>query len=111
MLAVKDPNGRILARCMLRLLWDKIDSKPVLFIDRLYPSPCPKERENAIQMAAKECARALGLELFIRGRGLPSGKTIESLGSSCPFEYADASDGVMPNGVYTLKEVSQISLV
>ena len=111
MLAVKGTDGRILARSMLRLLWDKTESKPVLFLDRLYPNPCPKEIGNAILIAAKKCADQLSLDLFAKGMGgAASVKIIESLGSSCPFEYADASEGVMKDGVYTLKQVGQIPL-
>ena len=112
MVAVKGEDGKILARSMLRLLWDKKGSKPILFLDRLYPSPCPKEREEAIKMAATECAKQLELELYTdwSSESPVQGKVIESLGSSCPYEYADGAEGVMPNGVFTIRNARKIEI-
>ena len=110
MVAVKAEDGKILARSMLRLLWDKTESKPVLFLDRLYPNSCPKEREAAIRSAASQCARELGLELFIQGAaGSSTRKIIESLGSFCSYEYADGSDGVIPGGVFTIRNGQKVT--
>ena len=112
MLAVKGTEGKILARSMLRLLWNQTDSKPVLFLDRLYPTPCPKEREDAILKAAIIAAKSLGLELFTSWKNGPptQEKIIESLGSSCPYEYADGADGVMSDGLFTIQHPRKIDL-
>ena len=61
-------------------------------------------------MAASECAKKLGLELYTdwSSEPLSQGKTIESLGSSCPYEYADGAGGVMPNGVFIIKDARKI---
>ena len=110
MIAVKAKDGKILARSILRLLWNQTDSKPSLFLDRLYPVPCRGERKDAIQTASKACAEKLGLELFTRWNGgLSSTRTVlESLGSSCSYEYADGAEGVIPNGVFTIRSLQEI---
>jgi hypothetical protein len=92
MIAVKDPSGKILARSMLRLLWNPMNERPALFLDTLYPSNCSLERKNAILSAAQECARQLGCQLFEYTS--KKGEILESLGSSCPYEYADNAGGV-----------------
>ena len=107
MVAVKAEDGKILARSILRLLWDKTEAKPVLFLDRLYPYPCPKERVAAIQSASIRCAQELGLELFIQGtEGDP---VIESLEGSCPYEYADGASGIMRGGIFTIRGTKRIA--
>ena len=113
MIAVKDPDEKILARSILRLLWDKTNSKPVLFLERLYPNPCPKERKNAILSGASICAKVLGLEIFTSwDLGLSSdGNLIESLGSSSPYEYSDGAGGVMDNGLFTIRNAQKIPLI
>ena len=61
-------------------------------------------------MAAIECAKKLGLELYTDWSSeiLVQGKVIESLGSSCPYEYADGANGVMANGVFTIRNAREI---
>ncbi|MBS0627725.1 MAG: hypothetical protein JSS09_05895, partial [Verrucomicrobia bacterium] len=95
-------------RSMLRLLWDSQHEKPVLFLDRLYPNPCPPKRAEAILFAAKECAKQLDLELFQQSDVSSSGREIVSLGSSCPYEYADAAEGVMKDGKFSVKASAKI---
>ena len=123
MIAVKGANGKILARSFLRLLWNKkeseLEDKPVLFLDKLYPSDCPKGRADAIKEAAKECSIKLGLEIFESKEpafaSADEDVIIESLGSSCPYEYADGAKvekgfaKVMPAGVFTIENPGLLS--
>ncbi len=38
MIAIKKPHGgRILARCMFKLLWNEMDNAPALFLESIYP--------------------------------------------------------------------------
>ena len=60
MLAVKGEDGKVLARSMLRLLWNREDSRPVLFLDRLYPDPCLKEREKVFRSRQIIARKGLG---------------------------------------------------
>ena len=117
MLAVKTSEGKILARSIFRLLWNKIDFKPALFLDRLYSNRNCQEIEESIRTGAKECAKELGLDLYTSyGEGFFSEVRLESLGSSCPYEYADSADlsalgaRVMPKGVFAINNALKLSL-
>jgi hypothetical protein len=110
MLAVKGKEGKILARSMLRLLWNEKEQKPALFLDTLYPDPCPSERKNAIASAAIECAKKLNCDLFTHWYDYPPapGQTINSLQGPCPYEYADAAGGVIPRGIFEIKDLRKV---
>lgn len=102
MLAIKNIEEKILARSILKLLIDKDSNIPVLFLEALYPYPSTPEREFAILSAAHTCAEQLGCPLLQQAEGV-SGKWVVSLGSSCPYEYADAAGGVQKNGIYEIQ--------
>lgn len=90
-LVIKDQRGRLHARALLRLLW-QVD-RPVLFIERLYPSGAPQEHVQALFSAAKEIASKLRLSLYQQEplfENQPS-KLLEAKGGPCPFEYVDAA--------------------
>lgn len=93
---------------MTELLPVKVN-EAVLFLDRIYPSPCPPAHENALQELAKERARSLGLRLYVQGTGSISGVSIESLGSRAPWEYEDAAAGVQKDGVFTIYNATEVS--
>jgi|GEM_PF-3055131 len=92
LLAVKDANtGKIASRALLKLLLRKEGSEwvPVLFLERIYPSPCPPDHERSLNTLAIATANELKIELFTQNPGLPI-KNLHSLGGPCPFEYEDA---------------------
>ena len=107
MLAIKDFSGKIQARALFRMLWDPERQEPVLFLDRIYPSPCPPTYTEALNNLAKERARSLGLRLYVQGSD--RGVSIESLGSRAPWEYEDAALGVQQNGVFTVHNAQEVS--
>ncbi len=113
LLAVKKGDGKILARSVLRVLWNEKSKKPVLFLDRLYPGPCPPEREAAIVDAAKECAKILNCELFTCSDAHPEAFDIvlKALRGPCPYEYADAAGGIKWGGEFQItKNLQSIKL-
>jgi hypothetical protein len=101
MIAVQDEIGTTVARAILRLLLDPSTNKPTLFLERLYPNPISSHRQKAILDAAKECAKTLGCKVFILSDDT-SGTKLISKGSSCPYEYVDASGGVKKEGVFSV---------
>lgn len=108
MLAVKDPvSGKILARALFRMLWDPIREQPVLFRDRIYPTPCLPAYEKALDDLAKKRAKELALPLYVQGTSMTS---IQSLGSQAPFEYEDAAGGLRIAGIFTIGGVQEIPL-
>ncbi len=101
LLAVKDSSGRILARCLFRLLWDKDKDRPVLFQDRIYPAPCLAEHQKALDDLALEVASEMGCSLATCNGGEGSVR-LESYGSPAPYEYEDAAGGVRVRGVFII---------
>ena len=111
-LCIKDPiTGKILARCIFRLLWNPKYNQPVLFQERIYPSPC--DYEELLNKLAEIRARELGLELFTCNTrdNLSSERfIIESLGSCSPYEYADASTEGKTKGVFRVHMARKVPL-
>jgi len=109
----KDSSSKkIVARCILRLLWDPKENTPVLFQERIYPFSTP-EYDKLLNSLANTRAKELGLNLYtLNQRGDLSDKksTLESLGSCSPYEYADASLGVMKDGEFTISEAKAVAL-
>jgi hypothetical protein len=109
LLAVKDASGRIIARHILRVLWD--GSQPVLFLTRLYASAVKEEVRDALEKFALSRAKKLDLPLLsveVKNSGLIYPKSIMSLGSKAPFEYLDGDgrggdDGVT-SGTYRIED-------
>ncbi len=103
-IVIKGEDGKIVARSMLRLLWDDKNQKPILLQERLYSNVMDKTVEEAVDSWAKTRAKALGLTLVSKERG--SGKSypgaVKSLGGPVPFEYSDAAGGVKNRGVYEI---------
>ncbi len=113
LIAVKNEEGKILARSLLRLLWNKTTSKPALFLDRLYPNPCPSERKDAIMEAAIECSKDLGIDLFTQWGGYKEDPNtfLESFRGPCSYEYEDAAgEEIKRNGVFTIKNLRKVEL-
>lgn len=106
-LMVKDPEGKVVARCLIRLLWD--GEKPVLFMERFYPPPSIQKTdplfEKALNQAAIDIAKNLGIPLLsVHGTGEAYENHIHSLGGSAPYDYTDAvKPGLRAKGIYTIK--------
>lgn len=113
-IAVKDPDsGKILARRLLRLLWNENSQKPVLFLDQCYSFNSQHQFHLNLREYALEVAQEMGLEVYCEA---PSGSErdssnfspIVSLGSIAPFEFNDSEMGTPThgetNGRFRIKE-------
>jgi len=100
LLAIKDRSGKIVARCMLRLLWD--GERPVIYRERFYPDDFDSRLKNAMNEAAKEIAKVLDVPLTCGDAGTPYGKPLQALEGPAPYEYSDAVGGVQKDGRYTV---------
>ncbi|NBO24682.1 MAG: DUF4116 domain-containing protein, partial [Chlamydiae bacterium] len=80
-IAIKNAQGKIEARGILKLLVDK-DNKPVLFLERIYPF---RQFELAIKELAKQKADQMHVPLFVNGQG----QALYSKGCIAPYEYED----------------------
>ena len=110
LLAIKDHNGTIKARAILRLLWNAEEKQPILFLERIYPRLVSTEMEQALIEFAVHRSEALGIPLASKevGNGGPTDKKLISLTSRAPYEYVDAGDGVHRNGRYAINGVHYI---
>jgi hypothetical protein len=105
LLAVKNDQGKIVARSIIRLLWDQNNSEPVLMMERFYPDVIAPQLLTALDQFAKDRARSLGLKLFKAGN-LPV--LFISRGGRAPWEYVDSADGWhVKKGQYEIKSAQQ----
>ena len=106
LIAVKDREGKIRARRLLRLLWDRDNGTSVLFLEDLYTAgSVDKKVEDAVLEMAKRRAKALGLILLSKAEEgeLYSGH-VESLGGRAPYDYTDAGNHALdPGGRFDIK--------
>jgi hypothetical protein len=105
LIAIKDESGgKIIARSILRLLWDPAKETPVLMLERIYGAD-NRLIEKAICSFASTLAKSMQLPIGTYGRSSKESKQmgdIESLSSSAPFEYVDSSGGIQANGIYKI---------
>lgn len=121
LLAIKDSEGRIAARCLLRILWD--GEKPVLYRDILYPTALPHDHLIALNQMALKKAEILNLDLVANVKdGIPYHKNLISLGGPAPWEYCNLAEGtygikaegkfILPKSVCThLKDADMVEVV
>jgi hypothetical protein len=102
LLAIKNEKGSIVARSLLRLLWD--GKKPVLFLERLYSNSRDPSISYAIETLAKMAAKRLQCPLTTIANGQKEryDKPLQSLGGPAPYEYVDGAEGLCPNGKFTI---------
>ncbi len=103
LLAVKDASGKVLARCLFRLLWDEEKGKPVLFSDRIYFNSPSLQYEEALNDLALRIAAEMGCPLaayYVDEGQVPL--QLKSYGSPAPYEYEDAAGGVQIGGRFSV---------
>jgi ankyrin repeat protein len=96
-IAVKDTGGKLVARCLLKLLWDKELKRPVLFQERLYVNGHCNGHAEALNKMCLLKAQEMNITLlnkkyFSRGGTYPN--AVSSIGGRSCFEYVDALGGV-----------------
>ncbi len=100
LLAIKEDKGKIITRCLLRLLWD--GERPVLYRERFYPDDRNSKHISALNELAKELAKSMNLPLTSADNGPAYGKPLHSLAGAV-YEYCDGGEsGVKKGGVYTI---------
>ena len=100
LLAIKE-GDKIVARCMLALLWD--GKKPVLYRERFYPDQIPEAQKQALNVLAKQVAQKLGLPLTCGEGHIPYQSILQALGGPAPYEYSDGAVGIQKEGRFTIK--------
>lgn len=111
MIAIKDADGRIIARSMIRLLCTEPDKKCALVIEKTYPDRVTPEQTDAINSMAIARSKSLGVPLLsVDGNGDDFEGEVVSLGGRA-YEYVDSApdDEHMPkNGEYSLPGLKHV---
>ena len=111
---VCDPEGKILARSVLRLLVDAED-KPVLFQERMYVADANPAYPQLLRKMALKKAELLGIPLvvspedFEKEQAKPYPLSIKAKAKPVPFEYVDAL-GSLKSGAYTIDIALHLNL-
>lgn len=103
MVAVKDHGtGKILGRCLLRLLWDETHEKPALFQERCYFGNVADVNriETLLDRMCSRRAAAMDCQLYKTDMH----PKLTSLGGTAPFEYIDNQRiGIITDGKFTFE--------
>jgi hypothetical protein len=103
-------NGEILARRMMRILWDEEGETPVLFLEKEYLSedrPSKAARKGLVDFAISR-AKELGMPLVCESSSVeragnePYTHQLESYGCVAPCEYVDTNRIGLSEGEYTI---------
>lgn len=97
LLAIKDNEGKIKGRAILRLHWDEEQKKPVIYMETIYPGNMRSNEKEALVNFAIQYAKELKVDLVSdqnNGKDLYKGKIV-SLGLKAPYEYCDAGRGIV----------------
>jgi chromosome condensin MukBEF MukE localization factor len=104
---IKDAEGKIVTRSVVRILWDDTANIPVLFQERAYSSARSDfELEELIYKEAKVMAGTLHIP-YASFKERPK-NPLSSLGGPVPYEYSDSAHspnqnfGVYEMGLYTI---------
>lgn len=92
LVAVKDKNGHIVARAVMRVLQDQNNGDPVLYMETVYPKNL-SDPLAASALRAMFCRRARALDMPLvctDTTGKPDAHELISHGGAVPFEYVDA---------------------
>jgi hypothetical protein len=106
LMIVRDVEGKIAARSVLRILWDSQHKKPVLFMERIYHRTANSALSDLILRGCVEKAKEMGLPLVASPKEAPEkasySESLCALGGPAPFEYVDALSGIQKNGEFTI---------
>lgn len=106
LIAVKDLEGKIEARALIRILLK--EGSPVLFLERLYPANIRDQEKKAIYEMAIAKAQLMGLPLYENNTDVTEDSEIQCVGGQSLFDYVDALDGLAVNSAYTIQNYSLI---
>lgn len=92
MISIKNSSGDIIARCMMRLLWNEDTKKFVLFQEIIYP--ISYVNSALLNEACKEFAKHLGVQ-HAKASEIATDTSLTALPSIIPFEFVDALGGIV----------------
>lgn len=108
-IVLKNEKGEIVARRIMRILWDEKLQQPVIYQEKLYINlGLSKEAVDAIDTMCLLRAKEFGLTLVTtcpdENNPAPYPNRLKSLGSPAPVEYVDAGEEtVYNNGIFSIE--------
>lgn len=106
---VRSVQGKIAARSVLRILWDKNRQQPVLFMEKIYTNANQPALHDLIKRGCRQKAKEMGLPLLCEKSSdaqLPRyAGAISSLGcDAAPYEHIDALNIAVSNGCFEIPD-------
>ena len=99
-------SDKIVGRRLLRILWDANAQKPVLVMERCYPTALAEELKSKLDEFVSKRAKELGLDLY--EEGTESSVKFESISSRSPWEYVDSNGGIAKDGTFTVTRAKKV---
>lgn len=114
LVVLRDQEGHLRARSILRLLWNNTTDSPVLYQERVYKTAGVSEESlNAIQKMCKHKANSLEISLYKaksdndddeEDGGNETRSELVSLNGIAPYEYVDAGRKGVTTGSYVIPD-------
>lgn len=116
MLAVKNSEGTIQLRAMLRLMQKNDPARtPALFLERTYTSVHSSSLTSALYQFAVQQAADMKMELYVQYQNphfnttLATGTILHSVSSNCLREYVDGGSLGVVNGQYQISYLYRVT--
>lgn len=107
LVSIQEPDGTILSRCIIRLLWDTDKKRPVILQEKNYYRTADPDFEKRLNAYCEKYAKSLDLPLYRSGgKKNQSAVSLKSFNSVAYCEYVD-SVGVHraeTDGKYTIDQ-------
>lgn len=104
-IVVKDRSGRLVARSLMRLVWDADKKQGVIVLERCYSNVSECSVKEAIVDWAIAKAQRMGVALVSNevGHGAPYQGELSCDTGAAPFTYSDAAGGIR-EGAFTISD-------
>lgn len=116
-IVIADENEKIIARSIVKLLYDEIADQWALFQERLYASDSDSELPQLIRQGCIQYAKHLGIPLLFSAKDFKEDaklyprypNCIKSLDCPAPYEYVDSLSGIQSRS-YTISDAHSINV-
>lgn len=107
--AIKDEEGKIVVRSIVRILWDEQTESPILLQERMYPDAIDGDLKRKLNAWISERAKELKLRLFlVNNDGLNESVSLRSFKGNIPWEYVDSIESIREYGDYTIEKATLV---
>lgn len=107
LVAIQEPDGTILSRCIIRLLWDTDNKRPVILQEKNYYRTADPDFEKRLNAYCEKFAKSLDVPLYrAGGKKNQSPVSLKSFNSVAYCEYVDSvgTHRAETDGKYTIDQ-------